>query len=143
MPSVARGPGSGLRSPAGIGPFAIRVAGNDTTARTINEAIEEGRVTGGGRIGFVCECGSLGCSTVLELSPEEYEQVRGSSRQFLVAPGHEAASDLVVVAVERRYSIVAKSGDAVQAVKTDPRADRLAVQLAWNRGRRLSVINLD
>jgi serine/threonine-protein kinase RsbW len=133
------GPDSG----ADIGSLAIRVAGNETQARTINEAIEEGRVTGSGLIGFVCECGTLGCSTVLELSLEEYEHVRSGSQQFLVAPGHEESSDRLVVAVAERYTIIAKSGEAAEnAAKTDPRADRAAVQLMWSRGRRLSVIEL-
>src|ERR1044071_6834721 len=98
----------GAEPQAEIRPPAVRVAGNDTTARTINEAIEEGRVTGSGPIGFVCECGALGCSTVLELSLEEYEHVREASPQFLVAPGHADPSDRVVVDVAGRYTIVAK-----------------------------------
>jgi anti-sigma regulatory factor (Ser/Thr protein kinase) len=137
---VDAGPGAH----ADVGPLAIRVAGNETTARTINEAIEEGRVTGGGLIGFVCECGTLGCSAVLGLSLDEYEHARGVSQQFLVAPGHEDSSDLVVVEVEQRYMVVSKVGAAAEnAAKTDPRADRPAVQLAWSRGRRLSVISFE
>jgi anti-sigma regulatory factor (Ser/Thr protein kinase) len=144
MPPGGHDIGSGMRSEPVVGPLAIRVAGNETTARMINEAIEEGRVTGSGRIGFVCECARLGCSDVLELRLAEYEHVRSASRQFLVAAGHEEASDLLVGEVAGRYRIVAKSGTAAEhAATTDPRADGLAVQLVWSRGRRLSLINLD
>ena len=85
-----------------LGPLRVQVAGNETTARTINEAIEEGRVTASGVVGFVCECDSLGCVSVLELSLDEYEDVRRDPRQYLVAQGHDGPSDAVVVSVGDR-----------------------------------------
>src|SRR5690349_15560238 len=45
-----------------------RVAHNEVVVRRVNEAIEEGLVNRTGTTGFVCECGQLGCNTVLELS---------------------------------------------------------------------------
>jgi hypothetical protein len=100
-----------------------RVAHNEATARRINEAIEEGRVSRDGVAGFVCECGQLGCNSVIRLALSEYEAVRSASRQFAVVNGHEAHFEQVVTRTPR-YAIVAKQGSAgAIAEHTDPRAD--------------------
>jgi hypothetical protein len=100
-----------------------RVALNETRARRVNEAIEEGRVTRDGPAAFVCECGQLGCNAVIELELEQYEGVRAHARHFLVVDGHQSASEVVV----RRapgYAIVSKHGVAgLIAELTDPRDD--------------------
>jgi hypothetical protein len=100
-----------------------RVARNETTARRINESIEEGRVERAGLTGFVCECGQLGCNSVVDLTLGEYERVRSGPRQFLIVDGHEANFDAVI---ERnaRYAVVTKQGAAGRlAEATDPRAE--------------------
>jgi anti-sigma regulatory factor (Ser/Thr protein kinase) len=143
---MASGGGDGQRLEAQLDVFAgeIRAAGNETTARAINEAIEEGRRTAPGPIGFICECGSLGCGVVLELSLEEYEDVRGDSRRFLVAMGHQSAADELVAAIDDRYVVVAKRGEAATiAQQTDPRAEGPAVRLIWTRGKRISTISME
>jgi hypothetical protein len=100
-----------------------RVAHNEVAARRINEAIEDGRSTLDGVTGFVCECGQLGCSAVLEVTLAEYEQVRADPRQFLVVLGHEAGFD-AVVSNRERYAVVEKQGFAGRlAESTDPRGD--------------------
>jgi hypothetical protein len=101
-----------------------RVAQNEVTARRVNEAIEEGLVNRDGRAGFICECGQLGCSAVVELTLREYEAVRVDGRQFVLVAGHEAAFDRVIQ-VRPGHSIVAKQGFAgAIADRTDPRAER-------------------
>lgn len=71
---------------------------------------------------FVCECGLLGCSSIVELTLREYESVRAGSRCFLVAPGHGAQFDELHREVSR-YGVVRKPdgplGDL--ADRTDPR----------------------
>jgi anti-sigma regulatory factor (Ser/Thr protein kinase) len=127
-----------------IEPGRIRIAGNETTAREINEAIEEGRVTAAASIGFLCECGSLGCGTIVELTLPEYEDVRRDPRQFVVAPAHEDPADAVVLAVAGRYTIVAKQGDAATlAEQSDPRTEGPVVQLIWSRRPSVSLISMD
>jgi anti-sigma regulatory factor (Ser/Thr protein kinase) len=129
-----------LRSPQ---PRDIRVVSNQTTLRAINEAIEEGRQTGKGLIGFVCECGRLGCGVVLALGLEEYEHVRADARQFLVAPGHDTSDDQQVVAVEDRYTVVAKRGEeALAAQSTDPRGEGPALELIWSGGTTVAAISM-
>jgi stage II sporulation protein AB (anti-sigma F factor) len=131
------------RAPRASGPRDVRVESNQTTLRTVNETIEQGRKTADGPIGFVCECGRLGCGLVIGLSLDDYEHVRADGRQFLVAPGHETADDQLVVAVDGRYTIVAKRGDAaVTAQLVDPRGEGPAVDLIWSGGERVSAISL-
>jgi hypothetical protein len=99
-----------------------RVALNEATSRRVNEAIQDGRVTREGLAGFVCECGRLGCNTIVELSLGEYEAVRSGPRQFLLVPGHEAEFE-AIVSQTPRYAIAAKQGlPGTIAELTDPRA---------------------
>jgi Histidine kinase-like ATPase domain len=132
-----------LRAPRAPGLRDVRVDSNQTTLRTVNETIEEGRKTAEGPIGFVCECGRLGCGLVIDLSLDEYEHVRADGRQFLVAPGHETPVDRLVVAIDGRYTIVAKRGDAaVTAQLVNPRGEGPAIDLIWSGGERVSAISL-
>lgn len=87
----------------------LRVAANQARFRAVNEAIERGHTAGAGLIGFVCECGRLGCTDVVELTAEEYEEVRRSPRRFLIVDGHQLPVDETV---ERRarFTIVGKIG---------------------------------
>lgn len=101
---------------------AIRIARNESRRRVVNEAIEAGRVHRSGAIGFVCECGQLGCTAVVELPLDDYEAVRADARRFLVLDGHEQLE--VEEVVERRdgYLVVRKLGAAGESAQgADPR----------------------
>jgi hypothetical protein len=99
-----------------------RLAHNEATYRRINEAIERGRATRTGLIGFICECGQLGCNEVIELTLDEYEEVRSDAHRFAVAPGHATLLDRVV-SRGGRFSLVAKVGTGAEiAERTDPRS---------------------
>jgi hypothetical protein len=98
-----------------------RIAHNEAIARSVNEAIEAGRVTRDGPSPFVCECGQLGCNAVVEIPLGEYEAVRAHPRTFVLAAGHEAHVD-EMVADGGDYHVVVKQGVAGQiAEETDPR----------------------
>jgi hypothetical protein len=98
-----------------------RIARNEGAFRRINEAIEAGRVTRDGLVGFVCECSQLGCNEIVQLTIGEYEAVRADSRRFLVACGHEGAAE-DVVECHRRFHVVVKCGEAGdRAERSDPR----------------------
>lgn len=100
-----------------------RVARNETVARRVNESIEDGRVNRDGLVGFICECGQLGCNAVVELSLREYESVRSQPRQFFIVAGHDAGFDHELSRTSR-YAVVAKQGRAgVIAELTDPRGE--------------------
>jgi hypothetical protein len=100
-----------------------RIARNEATFREINEAIQEGRETRTGSIGFLCECGVLGCNEVVELTIREYEAVRAFARRFLIIPGHETMVDRVIQR-HAHYAVVVKHGLAgTLAARSDPRME--------------------
>jgi hypothetical protein len=98
-----------------------RVARNEAAFRKVNEAIEAGRRTRDGLVGFVCECARLGCNEIIELSLSEYEAVRADARRFAVRHGHETDAERVVE-THKRYVVVLKRGRAGDIAEfTDPR----------------------
>ena len=101
-----------------------QIALNETTFREVNEGIEEGRRERDGLVPFVCECGVLGCTAVVEVTLEEYESVRAESRYFLVAPRHGAHFDELRRDGDR-YRVVAKPDGPLGEIadRTDPRQD--------------------
>jgi hypothetical protein len=98
-----------------------RAARNEALFREVNEqaqSLHAGRAT---ERRFVCECSDASCTLQIGLPSSAYEAVRADPRQFLVAPGHEGAFEVVV---ERHpdYLIVRKEGRAREiAEQTDPR----------------------
>jgi hypothetical protein len=104
-------------------PRGRRIAQAEINGRRVNEAIQRGREDDELAV-FVCECGTLGCATTLELRLSEYEDVRTSFERFVVVPGHEIPD--IEDVVERRpgYTVVAKRGEAATlARQDDPRTD--------------------
>jgi hypothetical protein len=101
----------------------IRIARNESRRRDVNEAIEAGRQERSGLVGFVCECGQLGCTAILEVSIDDYETVRENPRRFLVCDGHEQPAVETVVERHDRYLVVEKRGEAgrVAAAQEDRR----------------------
>jgi hypothetical protein len=97
-----------------------RIAMNEATYRTVNEAVRaEGA---GGAIAFLCECGRLGCNQLIELSRAEYEAVRSNPRRFAIVPGHEIPDVEDVVETHTRYTVIEKHPDTDDIVMpTDPR----------------------
>lgn len=59
-------------------------------------------------IPFICECIDPGCHRIMRMSLDEYAEVRSHPRQFLNAPGHQAAAagDIDVIAELAGYVIV-------------------------------------
>jgi hypothetical protein len=57
---------------------------------------------------FICECSDISCQTIVLLTAEEYEHVRGENLWFFIAPGH-GTSDGTVVNRAERYWILEKS----------------------------------
>ncbi len=98
-----------------------RVALTEANGRRVNEAIERGHREDD-HAAFVCECGLIGCSTVLSVTLADYERVRSHFDQFLVSPGHEIGEIEEVVVTEEGYVVVRKTGEGADvAAETDPR----------------------
>lgn len=101
-----------------------RVSANESAFRDVNEAIERGVWPGeeDSLVAFRCECASLDCARLVELTPRQYEQVRADPRRFFVLHGHEFPDVEAVVETHQRYVVVEKldlAGEAAEA--DDPR----------------------
>lgn len=106
--------------------FEERLGHNEALFRRINERIEAGHWPGDDseQLAFRCECSRLGCNLLVELTLVAYEEVRSSSKWFLLVPGHELPGVEVVVRRGDGYVVVEKVGVAGQvAERTDPRED--------------------
>ena len=99
-----------------------RVAMNEATFRKVNEGMEAAQDSSG-LLAFVCECGRLGCTKLVELTREEYEELRRNPRRFAILDGHEILEAERVVERHDRYVVVEKSGDPEAEIveTTDPR----------------------
>ena len=100
------------------------LAANEAVAREVNEGIERGHWPGEEHLpaAYKCECARIDCNRLIELTPTEYEAVRGHARCFLVAPGHEDPRVETVVERTPEYLVVEKRGAAgAVAEATDPR----------------------
>jgi hypothetical protein len=101
-----------------------RVGSNEATFREINESVEVdySRTDHRGLIGFLCECGQADCEEVVEMTRQEYESVRKTSRRFAVLDGHAITTTETVVEHHKRYDVVEKHEDVAELVeRTDPR----------------------
>ena len=106
-------------------PLQRRVAANESVFREVNDAIERGLWPGEDEslVAFRCECASLDCNQLVELTPKAYERVREHPRRFLVLRGHELAEVETVVEAHEDYVVVQKRDEAGKlAEATDPRS---------------------
>jgi hypothetical protein len=88
---------------------------NVTRARTealfrdVNERIAESAVRfEAGATQFVCECADPSCAHRLEVTLDEYEDVRSDGATFMLAPGHEHADIERVIEKRGRFWVVEK-----------------------------------
>lgn len=67
---------------------------------------------------FLCECAEESCTTVLQLSQEEYEAVRAHPTHFINARGHAVNGRGWVRVLDEfdRYTVVEKVGEAAEIV---------------------------
>ena len=96
---------------------AERIGRNDSFFRDANEQIngkaQDYDTDEGQAVPFICECADEHCTTIVLLSPGEFEAVRTNSRQFLTAFGHERFEGLVeIVSTNHNHLVVRKSGRA-------------------------------
>lgn len=106
-------------------PLQRRVAANESVFRKVNDAIERGLWPGeaDSPVAFRCECASLQCNRLVELTPTAYERVRANPRRFLVLRGHELPEVETVVESHDDYVVVQKRAEAGKAAEgADPRS---------------------
>ena len=99
-----------------------RVAMNEATFRKVNEGMEVGQDPSG-LLTFICECGRIGCTKMIQLTRSEYEDVRKDPRRFAILDGHEILEAETIAERHDRYLVVEKGGDPEAEVveNTDPR----------------------
>jgi hypothetical protein len=67
-----------------------RAAENEVIFRRANEEIDQRRreLDVDGRTPYICECENERCTHLIRLTLDEYQRIRSSRRQFLIADGH-------------------------------------------------------
>jgi hypothetical protein len=88
---------------------AERIARNNVIFRDANEKIREKSSELDDpveRIPFLCECPREDCSTIVRLTPAEYEAVRSERTHFFTTLGHEEAELPLGEVVFRREQYV-------------------------------------
>ena len=103
----------------------VEIARNEAFFRAVNEGIAEASERFESTAAeFLCECGDAGCTHRLEVSLEEYENVREHPTRFLVRRGHQEPEVEEVVQRRRRYAIVEKVDHVAASIvrRLNPRA---------------------
>jgi hypothetical protein len=96
-------------------------AENEARFRDLNERIAE-RVEHSPTVWsspttFVCECALAECAETIELTLEQYRDVRESPLRFVVVPGHEDPAVERIVVTSEAFFVVEKTGDAAEAAR--------------------------
>jgi hypothetical protein len=105
------------------------IARNEAFFRAVNEGIAEASERfESEEAEFLCECGDARCDHRIEVSLEEYEEVREHPTRFLVRHGHVAPEVEEVVRRRRRYAIVEKVDEVAARIvrRLNPRRPRPA-----------------
>lgn len=102
-----------------------RLALNESIFRTANERMKawEERHDHAQSETYHCECSDFECRDRVQLSAEEYEQVRADASHFVVAVGHANLDVETVVHHTDAYDVVEKDDDVAHIfLGTDPRS---------------------
>jgi hypothetical protein len=102
-------------------PQQRRVAENEATCRSINEAIEKAlwEAEEGSSTEFLCECARPDCHHVVRATLHEYERVRAHPRRFIVNPGHEEPEAETIVEASSHYLVVEKQAEAGRVAEAE------------------------
>ena len=103
-----------------------RIAKTESLFRDVNERIAEtSERFDADDAEFMCECADPACAERLEVSLDEYEQVREDPTKFLLNPEHVRPDVEQVVGRRRGYAIVQKFDRVVARIvrQLNPRAE--------------------
>ena len=96
----------------GYTPQILRLPMNSSVHRMMNERRETGApYAAAGSLRCECECHRAECGKNFEMTVTAYELVRSDARQFVVAPDHQLAEDLLV-SLTPAYRVIEKVGDS-------------------------------
>jgi len=102
-----------------------RIARTEALFREVNERIAESAERfDADEAEFVCECGDPACTTRVEATLDQYEDVRADGATFLLARGHADARVEAVVERQNGHDVVEKRHPAVELLvrRLNPRA---------------------
>ena len=107
-----------------------RLAANEALFREVNERVKEtslrldsADVEQAPRyLEFLCECDDARCTDHVEVTLEEYEEIRSESKQFVVRPSHQDGGIEDAVWSSERFVVVEKEVAQELLEATDPRA---------------------
>jgi hypothetical protein len=86
------------------------MAKNEVASREINEEIEEAYQgePRANRIDIMCECARMMCDAAIDITLDEYQNVRSDPRQFAIVPEHLIGDIERIVYENDRFAVVAK-----------------------------------
>jgi hypothetical protein len=94
-----------------------RIGLNEAVFRQVNERIEDLSDTFGlSQLDLICECGDASCTSRIEMSHQQYEELRSDSTTFAVVSGHEISDVEEIVARHGSYDVVRKTADDARDV---------------------------
>jgi hypothetical protein len=95
---------------------ARRIAENEQRFRIFNEQVRAVRAELHAESEFACECGDQACMEPMNLSPQDYQQVRRDARWFAVLPGHDRPDVERVLERHPGHLVVQKIGEGAEVV---------------------------
>jgi hypothetical protein len=104
----------------------VKQARTEALFRDVNERIaESAQRFEAEATQFVCECADPNCTHRLEVTLDEYEQVRADGATFMLAPGHEDDDIERVLEKRGRFNVVEKVQRTVRDTvrRLDPRTN--------------------
>lgn len=88
----------------------FRHAMNESVHRTMNEQRKKDISPTAASMKCECECHRAGCGTSFMITMDDYAAVRTNGRRFVVAPGHQHESELIV-SKTAEYFVIEKAGE--------------------------------
>jgi len=91
---------------------AERIGRNEDLFRKVNDQIEGVNEAFGeftGTMSILCECGETECMEQIDLTLDEYRELRADPTHFAVKPGHEIPDVEQIVDRRPGYHVVAKA----------------------------------
>jgi transcription initiation factor TFIID subunit TAF12 len=104
----------------------VRRARTEALFRDVNERIaESAQRFDAHSTQFVCECADANCTHRLEVTLDEYEDVRADGATFMLVPGHEHDDIERVIAKRGGFNVVEKVQRTVRETvrRLDPRTN--------------------
>lgn len=96
---------------------ARRIGLNEAVFRQVNERLEDlSERFGLSPLELICECSNVSCTSRIEMSHQQYEELRSDPTTFAVVSGHETLDVEEVVARHGSYDVVRKSADDARHV---------------------------